>query len=164
MTIDEEVAQLEKILDGSDDTHPDYLPQTIKDLRQRVFSCHGRLSAALENRLLIRVKESLASLKDDEKNKAISEVARLTRQISFRVKLELVVDLGDMSEELERALIKANSYRNEFAHIEGFYLRPKYNYQTSEGKQKYRDTLRALVKAEHLLNEYWRPFLKGKSN
>lgn len=66
LAIDAEIEQIKQALQDLEDTHPDYTPPELKELQSRVLAVHAHIENALETRILLQIKKSLPSVRDEE--------------------------------------------------------------------------------------------------
>lgn len=155
VSIDEEIEQLKKSLDSLEDTHPDYISSRLKELQTKVLAAHAHLENALETRIYMQLKRSLAPIVDEHWFKAISIVEPMLNALSYRNKIEIVKSYNDETPGLIKALEKVNKYRIEFAHPKGMKLRNKYDIRDPKCKENIRDVLRCLYNAKREMDNYF---------
>ena len=131
------------------------LPKRLQELQHRVIQAHTGLDVDMLVRILYQIRYEAG---DVLPIKVWIKINPLIQQsldaIPYMSKVSIIKSYGDVSDELERALVKINAYRNEFAHPRTSFLLGKYNIKTSKGKVGLRDLARAIERAEDLFLEY----------
>jgi len=155
MKIDEEIKKLYQSLDIADDTHPDYLPKELRELQYKVLSHHSHFEASLEI-LIIKNIESRIDCKSDKKMALSFELIPLLSRLSFMDKLNIVSQAYSVSDKFIKHMKKCNSYRIEFAHPKGLFVKVKYR-DPKSGKMEIRNLLRCFSESEVLINELFLP-------
>jgi hypothetical protein len=164
MQIEDEIEQLEKSLDVSDELHPNYLHLEIRKLKHRVLTSHDRLERALETRILMEFVSTDSDNETNAINNAIifSKLEKLIDNLSFNSKVSIVCEYPDIPKTknlnvdiFKESIGKVNKYRNQFVHWEGLRLNRMYNKNDSSTKIMVRDLLRALVRAEKMMSVYF---------
>lgn len=158
MKINQEIESLEQSLDNYDDTHPDYLPDYLKNLRNRIFACHQRIQSAMSAIVVLRQRQNLLATDKKLDDVVLGEIGSTTFQllelISYLDLLHFITkEYPQTPNNFEKKITKVNTIRNRFAHATGITLREEYNWSTDRGKVNYRNTLRALVEAENLIQQ-----------
>lgn len=161
MKIYQEIEALEVTLDNYDDTHPDYLPDYLKSLRNRIFACHQRIFSAMSAIVITKQRNELKSSYQEINDVALIEVSSRTIQLlemmSYLDLLRYIIrEYSGVPKDFKRKIEKVNTIRNRFAHVSGVTLRQEYDWSDKKGKVKYRDVLRALVEAENYVQREFR--------
>ena len=131
------------------------LPNHLQELQHRVIQAHTELDVDMLVRILSQIRYEAGDVLSNEAWEIINPVIQQSLDaIPYMSKLSIIKSYGDISDKLERALIKVNAYRNEFAHPRTDFLLEKYNIKTSKGKVGLRDLTRAIERAEDLFLDH----------
>lgn len=131
------------------------LPKHLQELQHRVIQAHAELDVDMLVRILSQIRYEAGNTLPNEAWEIINPVIQQSLEaIPYMSKLSIIKSYGDVSEELDRVLVKVNSYRIEFAHPRTDFLLRKYDIKTSKGKIGLRDLARAIERAEDLFLEH----------
>lgn len=131
------------------------LPKHLQELQHRVIQAHAELDVDMLVRILSQIRYGAGDVLSNEAWVTINPLIQQSLEaIPYMSKISIIKSYGDVSEDLERALVKVNSYRIEFAHPRTDFLLEKYNIKTSKGKIGLRDLARAIERAEDLFLEH----------
>lgn len=152
--INQEIAELKNYLSVTEDTHPDYIPSSVKELQSLVLVTHAHLEVALETRILLQIKRKLDDISDYYWERLLILLSPLLNSLRYRDKLIIIESYGDTTKELINALSRVNTRRNEFAHARGYQLNNKYN-RSPHAEENIRDLLRTLVQGKREMDNYF---------
>lgn len=131
------------------------LPKHLQELQHRVIHAHAEFDSDMLVRILSQIRYEAGAVLSNEAWIIINPIIQQSLEaVPYMSKISIIKSYGDLSDELERALVKVNSYRNEFAHPRTDFLRKKYATNTSQGKIGLRDLMRAIERAEELFLEH----------
>ncbi len=126
-------------------------PKYLQELQHRVILEHSDLDNDMLVRILSQIRfEAGNTLSNEAWGKINLLIQQSLEAISYMSKVSIIRSYGDVPEDLERALIKVNTYRNEFAHPRVSFLLEKYGAKTKEGKIELRNLTRAMKRANDL--------------
>lgn len=130
-------------------------PKYLQELQHRVIQAHAELDDDMVVRFLSQIRYEAG---DVLSNEAWQKINLLVQQflgaIPYMSKVSIIKSFGDVSDDLENALVKVNTYRNEFSHPKVSFLLGKYDAKNSKGKIELRNLTRAVKRAKDLFLEH----------
>jgi len=130
-------------------------PKYLQELQHRVIQAHSDLDGDMLVRILSQIRyEAGDTLSNETWEKINLLVQQFLDAIPYTSKIPIIKSFGDVSEELEDALVKVNTYRNNFSHPKVSFLLEKYDAKTSKGKIELRNLTRAIKRAKDLFLEH----------
>jgi len=130
-------------------------PKYFQELQHRVISAHSELDVDMLVRILAEIRFEAGDVLSNEAWIKINLVIQHSlEQISYMFKISIIKAYGDVSDDLENALVKVNTYRNEFVHPKVSFLLQKYNNKTAKGRIELRNLTRAIKRAQDLFLDH----------
>ena len=131
------------------------LPSYLQKIQHYILSTHSHLDGDMLVRILSQIRFAAGDVLTNEAWEKINPLIKdALAEIPYASKISIIEVYEDVSKDLNQALTKVNSYRNEFAHKRPDLLVQKYDVETPAGKIKIRDLTRALKKANDLFLDH----------